>query len=63
MNARTESTELSFTEHLASNRYYDRTFEVEAVKVLPGEYFASTSNMVLVTVLGSCISACLRDRE
>ncbi|MFA7270020.1 MAG: chemoreceptor glutamine deamidase CheD [Sterolibacterium sp.] len=63
MNARTESPELSFTEHLASNRYYDRTFEVEAVKVLPGEYYASTSNMVLVTVLGSCISACIRDRE
>ncbi|MCX7179281.1 MAG: chemoreceptor glutamine deamidase CheD [Proteobacteria bacterium] len=63
MNARTESTDLSFTEHLASNRYYDRTFEVEAVKVLPGEYYASTSNMVLVTVLGSCISACIRDRE
>jgi chemotaxis protein CheD len=63
MNARTESAELSFTEHLASNRYFDRTFEVEAVKVLPGEYFASTSNMVLVTVLGSCISACIRDRE
>ena len=35
MNVRTESAELSFTEHLASNRYYDRTFEVEAVKVLP----------------------------
>lgn len=63
MNARTEGTELSFTEHLASNRYYDRTFEVEAVKVLPGEYYASTSNMVLVTVLGSCISACIRDHE
>lgn len=63
MNAQTESAELSFTEHLASNRYFDRTFEVEAVKVLPGEYYASTSNMVLVTVLGSCISACIRDRE
>jgi len=63
MNARTENAELSFTEHLASNRYFDRTFEVEAVKVLPGEYYASTSNMVLVTVLGSCISACIRDRE
>ena len=63
MNARTESAELSFAEHLASNRYFDRTFEVEAVKVLPGEYFASTSDMALVTVLGSCISACIRDRE
>jgi len=63
MNAPTGSAELGFSEHLASNRYFDRTFEVEAVKVLPGEYYASTSNMVLVTVLGSCISACVRDRE
>lgn len=63
MNARTESAEPGFSEHLAGNRYFDRTFEVEAVKVLPGEYYASTSNMVLVTVLGSCISACIRDRE
>lgn len=50
-------------EHLAGNRYYDRTFESEAVKVLPGEYYVTTSNMVLVTVLGSCVTACIRDRE
>lgn len=54
--------ELGFVEHLAGNRYFDRHFEVEAVKVLPGEYFVTTSNMVLVTVLGSCVSACIRDR-
>jgi chemotaxis protein CheD len=57
------SSELGFVEHLAGNRYFDRHFEVEAVKVLPGEYFVTTSNMVLVTVLGSCVSACVRDRE
>jgi chemotaxis protein CheD len=50
-------------EHLANNRYYDRQFDVEAVKVLPGEYFVTTSEMMLVTVLGSCVSACIRDRE
>ena len=50
-------------EHLASNRYFDRQFDVEAVKVLPGEYFVTTSEMMLVTVLGSCVSACIRDRE
>ncbi len=50
-------------DHLASNRYYDRKFETEAVKLLPGEYFATTSNLALVTVLGSCVSACLLDRE
>jgi chemotaxis protein CheD len=52
-----------FVEHLANNRYFDRHFEVEAVKVLPGEYYVTTSAMVLVTVLGSCVSACIRDRE
>jgi chemotaxis protein CheD len=51
------------SEHLASNRYYDRQFDVEAVKVLPGEYFVTTSTMMLVTVLGSCVSACIRDRD
>lgn len=50
-------------EHLASNRYFDRVFGSEAVKVLPGEYFVTTTDMVLVTVLGSCVSACVRDRE
>ena len=53
----------AFVEHLANNRYFDRQFDVEAVKVLPGEYYVTTSEMVLVTVLGSCVSACIRDRE
>jgi chemotaxis protein CheD len=51
------------SEHLANNRYFDRQFDVEAVKVLPGEYFVTTSEMMLVTVLGSCVSACVRDRD
>ena len=55
--------ELGFVEHLASNRYFDRKFEAEAVKVLPGEYFVSTTSVLMVTVLGSCVSACIRDRE
>ena len=42
-------------------RYFDRHFGVEAAKILPGEYFATDKNMVLVTVLGSCVTACLRD--
>ncbi len=55
--------ELGFVEHLAGNRYFDRQFEIEAVKVLPGEYFVTSGEMLLVTVLGSCVSACVRDRE
>lgn len=50
-----------FTEHLASNRYRDNNFNVEAVKILPGEYFATTDNIMIVTTLGSCVSVCLRD--
>lgn len=55
--------EQGFVEHLASNRYFDRKFESEAVKVLPGEYFVTATSVLMVTVLGSCVSACIRDRE
>ncbi len=48
--------------HVAPNRYFDRHFEREAVKILPGEYFATKSDTLIVTVLGSCVSACIRDR-
>jgi len=57
------TVDAGYVEHLAGNRYFDRTFGAEAVKVLPGEYFVTTTDMVLVTVLGSCVSACIRDRE
>lgn len=55
--------ELGFVEHLAGNRYFDRKFGSEAVKVLPGEYFVTSAGVMMVTVLGSCVSACIRDRE
>jgi chemotaxis protein CheD len=48
--------------HLASNFYFDRTFDCDAAKILPGEYYFSAKDMVIVTVLGSCVSACIRDR-
>jgi chemotaxis protein CheD len=48
--------------HVAPNRYFDRHFEREAIKILPGEYFATKSDTLIVTVLGSCVSACIRDR-
>lgn len=43
------------------NRYYDRHFECDAVKILPGEYYATVEQTLIVTVLGSCVSVCLRD--
>ncbi|MES2207761.1 MAG: chemoreceptor glutamine deamidase CheD [Pseudomonadota bacterium] len=43
--------------------YYDPSFQTEAVKILPGEYYVTTRNTLMVTVLGSCVSACIRDRR
>ncbi|WP_370682499.1 chemoreceptor glutamine deamidase CheD [Comamonas sp. GB3 AK4-5] len=45
----------------ASFFYFDPHFQFNAVKVLPGEYFVTSENMAIVTVLGSCIAACLWD--
>jgi chemotaxis protein CheD len=43
--------------------YYDPLFRTHAVRVNPGEYHATTKNIALVTLLGSCVSVCLRDPE
>ena len=51
-----------YEEQYAANVYYDRTFDCEAAKILPGEYYCTGRDMLIVTVLGSCVSACIRDR-
>ena len=43
--------------------YYDKRFSIDAVKLLPGQYFVTTQDKMLVTVLGSCVAACLYDPE
>jgi len=45
----------------ASFFFLDHHFQHNAVKVLPGEFFVSNESMVIMTVLGSCIAACLWD--
>ncbi|MFV3305052.1 chemoreceptor glutamine deamidase CheD [Pseudomonas sp. NY15181] len=45
------------------NRYYDPRFGLDAVKLLPGECFVTDEELMIVTVLGSCVSVCLRDRS
>jgi chemotaxis protein CheD len=49
-------------EQFSSNIYYDRTFDRDAAKILPGEYYFTGKDMMIVTVLGSCVAACIRDR-
>jgi chemotaxis protein CheD len=44
------------------NFYYDTHFKIDAVKILPGEYYATARPMLIVTVLGSCVAACIRDK-
>lgn len=43
------------------NRYWDPVNGLHAAKILPGEYYVTTNEEMVVTVLGSCISACIRD--
>jgi len=45
----------------ASFFYADHHFQYDAVKVLPGEYFVSGEDVLIMTVLGSCIAACVWD--
>lgn len=42
-------------------RMHDHRFPHEIASILPGEFFVSPDPMIVYTVLGSCISACIRD--
>lgn len=44
------------------NRYWDHTNQTHAAKILPGEYYVTQHDELIATVLGSCISVCVRDR-
>ena len=46
----------------ASFFWFEAQFRCEAVKVLPGEFFVDTEELLIMTTLGSCIAACLWDR-
>lgn len=42
-------------------RMRDARFPYEIAAILPGEFFVSREPMIVYTVLGSCIAACIRD--
>jgi len=44
-----------------ASKYLDRNFNRQAMKILPGEFYATAEDEVIVTVLGSCVAACLMD--
>jgi chemotaxis protein CheD len=43
--------------------YREVVFNADAVRVMPGEFFVHGEDIVITTTLGSCIAACLWDRQ
>ncbi|HTH81176.1 MAG TPA: chemoreceptor glutamine deamidase CheD [Ramlibacter sp.] len=46
---------------MTPTRYFDRELQVDSVKILPGEYYATDGEGSISTLLGSCVSTCLWD--
>ena len=46
---------------LAPGSYYDNALQTQAIRLLPAEYVATDQPVALVTLLGSCVAACLYD--
>ena len=45
------------------HRYWDPRIQRWSAKILPGEYYVTRGTEAVSTVLGSCVSACMRDTE
>ncbi|MBP8271180.1 MAG: hypothetical protein KAX42_04835, partial [Sphaerotilus sp.] len=43
--------------------YREVVFNADAVRIMPGEFFVHGEDIVITTTLGSCIAACLWDRQ
>ena len=40
---------------------WDKNHQMYSARILPGEYYVSCADEIISTVLGSCVSACIRD--
>lgn len=47
----------------ASTYWFEPQFGRVAVKVAPGEHYVSQEDLLIMTTLGSCVAACLWDRD
>ncbi|MEE9551483.1 MAG: chemoreceptor glutamine deamidase CheD [Gammaproteobacteria bacterium] len=43
------------------SRSWDKKHDIYGAKILPGEFYVSIHGELITTVLGSCVSACIRD--
>ncbi len=46
---------------VAAGDYYDAALQTRAIRLLPADYVVSDEPLALVTLLGSCVAACLYD--
>ncbi|MBR1135624.1 MAG: chemoreceptor glutamine deamidase CheD [Bradyrhizobium sp.] len=63
---RRQTTDASVTDDLLTcpRKYRDERFDAIAVKLFPGEHYVTDAvDEMLVTVLGSCVAACIRDPQ
>jgi len=44
-------------------RYWDDKHNLYAAKIVQGEYYVTMYSEMITTVLGSCVSACIRDKK
>ncbi|MGH8119799.1 MAG: chemoreceptor glutamine deamidase CheD [Gammaproteobacteria bacterium] len=44
-------------------RYWDDKYDTYAAKIVQGEYYVTMYSEMITTVLGSCVSACIRDKK
>jgi len=51
------------THGASGRRYYDSRLGSYVLRILPGDYCVTSENVGLVTTLGSCVSACMRDPQ
>jgi chemotaxis protein CheD len=42
--------------------YWDHRFQRRVIKLLPGDFEVVNNGQMMVTILGSCVSACIRDK-
>lgn len=43
--------------------YFDPKFQTQCVNLLPGEFYTAKPGEMIMTILGSCIAACVRDTK
>lgn len=57
------SGDLSCPSFNAVKKHWDDYHKVYAARILPGQYYVTTGDEMVSTVLGSCIAACIRDKK